>query len=175
MDYQSYIENLKDGSVDIFIQGEEDKLSEFLEEAQNPPYPIKIREFDVKESELNPEYKYFIIKCGPLEEELQEGFGAMQSIFIDYWREFKDYRGEFRGFREEFREFAKRTDENFKVLMEKYGEISNKLTEILNTLLEESKKTTKLLETIQEESKETREILLENIKLLKEAVDKLSR
>ncbi|MEM0328381.1 MAG: hypothetical protein QXN53_07400 [Thermoproteota archaeon] len=40
----------------------------------------------------------FRIRFGPLAEELQEGFGAME-------KEFRDYRNE-------FRDFAKRTDEN---------------------------------------------------------------
>jgi len=45
--------------------------------------------------------------------------------------------------------------------MDKYGEISEKLTSIL--------------ETLTRESRETREILLENIKLLREAIEKLSK
>jgi len=45
--------------------------------------------------------------------------------------------------------------------MEKYGEISEKLTIIL--------------ETLTRESKETREMLNETMKLLKEALEKLSR
>jgi archaellum component FlaC len=117
---------------------------------------------------VKPELKYFKIIPGELWEEFHEGFGAMQSIFMEYWNESRDYR-------KEFREFAERTDENFKISMNKYGEISEKLTTILNTLLEESRKTSKLLETIQKESRETREILLENIKLLREAIEKLSR
>ena len=149
-----YVENRPDGSVYIFIQGPEEKVKNFLDRAREPAYPAKISEISINEAMPNPEYKYFKINYGRLEEELQEGFGAMQSIFMEYWREFRDYRNEFRG-------FASRTDENFRKLMEKYGEISEKLTSIL--------------ETLTRESRETREILLENIKLLKEAIDKLSQ
>ncbi len=68
--------------------------------------------------------------------------------------------GEFREYREEFRDFARRTDENFKAIMVKYGEISGKLTTILETLMRESR--------------ETREMLNETMKLLREALEKLS-
>jgi len=198
-----YVKNEKDGSVTVFAQGDEATLEKFIEMLKSPPPPAHVKSIDIKEVKPRPAIKYFTIKPSPLHEELQEGFGAMQSIFMDYWREFRDYRDEFRSFvgefrdyrnefrgfvgefrdhrsefkgfvdefrdyrnefrdyREEFREFARRTDENFKAIMEKYGEISEKLTIIL--------------ETLARESKETREMLNETMKLLKEALEKLSR
>ncbi len=149
-----YIKNLPDGSVEIFIQGEEKKILKFLETMKQPPPIVKIRETKKKEAQIKPEIKRFKIIYGELADELQEGFGAMQNTFMEYWKEFRNYREEFRG-------FAKGTDENFRILMEKYGEISKKLTEILETLVKESK--------------ETRETLNENIKLLRKAIDKLSK
>jgi acylphosphatase len=198
-----YVKNEKDGSVTVFAQGNEDALEKFIEMLKSPPPPAHVKSIDVKEAKPRPAIKYFTIRPSPLHEELQEGFGAMQSIFMEYWREFRDYRdefrdyrnefrsfvsefrehrnefrsfvdefrdyrnefrgfvNEFRDYREEFREFARRTDENFKIIMEKYGEISEKLTTIL--------------ETLTRESRETREMLNETMKLLKEALEKLSR
>ncbi len=170
-----YVKNERDGSVTIFVQGDEAILDKFIEMLKSPPPPAYLKSIDIRETKPRPAIKYFMIKPSPLHEELQEGFGAMQSIFMDYWREFReyrnefrdfreefrDYRSEFRDYREEFREFAKRTDENFKAIMEKYGEISEKLTIILETLVRESR--------------ETREMLNETMKLLKEALEKLSR
>jgi len=191
-----YVKNERDGSVTVFAQGNEDALEKFINMLKSPPPPAYVKSIDVKEAKPRPATKYFTIRPSPLHEELQEGFGAMQSIFMDYWREFRDYRNEFRSFvsefrehrnefrsfvdefrdyrdefrgfvnefrdyREEFREFARRTDENFKAIMEKYGEISEKLTTIL--------------ETLTRESRETREMLNETMKLLKEALEKLSR
>ena len=156
-----YVENKPDGTVYIFIQGPEEKVKDFLDKARKPSYPAKVSEILINEAEPNPDHKYFKIKYGKLEEELQEGFGAIQSTFTEYWREFRDYRNEFRNYRDEFTGCAAKTDANFKTLMDKYGEISEKLTSIL--------------ETLTRESRETREILLENIKLLKEAIEKLSQ
>jgi len=149
-----HVKNEKNGSVTIFAQGNEDALEKFIDMLKSPPPPAHVKSIDVKEAKPRPATKYFTIKPSPLHEELQEGFGAMQSIFMEYWREFRDYR-------EEFREFARRTDENFKITMEKYGEISEKLTTIL--------------EKLTRESRETREMLNETMKLLKEALEKLSR
>jgi acylphosphatase len=177
-----YVKNERDGSVTIFAQGDETILERFIETMKSPPPPAYVKSIDIRDVKPRPAIKYFTIKPSPLHEELQEGFGAMQSIFMDYWREFRDYRSEFRSFvdefrdyrsefrdyrsefrdfREEFREFARRTDENFKMIMEKYGEISEKLTTILETLIRESR--------------ETREMLNETMKLLREALEKLSR
>jgi acylphosphatase len=184
-----YVRNEKDGSVTVFVQGDDAAVEKFIEKLKTPPQPAHVKSLEVKDARPRPALKYFTIKPSPLHEELQEGFGAMQSIFIDYWgefrgfvgefrgfvgefrdyrQEFRDYRQEFRDFREEFRdyrnefrEFARRTDENFKAIMEKYGEISEKLTTIL--------------ETLTRESRETREMLNETMKLLREALEKLSR
>jgi uncharacterized coiled-coil DUF342 family protein len=141
-----------------------------------------VKQLEVREAKVRPGLKGFRIRYGRLQDELQEGFGAMQTIFLDYWgefrdyrqefrdyrqefrdyrEEFRDYREEFREFREEFREFAKRTDENFQRIMERYGEISDKLTVILETLVRESR--------------ETREMIYEMMRLLREAVEKLSQ
>jgi acylphosphatase len=184
-----YVRNEKDGSVTVFVQGDDAAVEKFIEKLKTPPQPAHVKSLEVKDARPRPALKYFTIKPSPLHEELQEGFGAMQSIFIDYWgefrvfvgefrgfvgefrdyrQEFRDYRQEFRDFREEFRdyrnefrEFARRTDDNFKAIMEKYGEISEKLTTIL--------------ETLTRESRETREMLNETMKLLREALEKLSR
>jgi len=184
-----YVKNERDGSVTVFAQGDDVVLEKFVEVLKSPPPPALVRSVDVRDAAPKPRLKYFVIKPSPLHEELQEGFGAMQSIFMDYWGEFRDYRNEFKDYREEFRsfvgefrdfrnefrdyreefrsfvgefrEFARRTDENFRAIMVKYGEISDKLTVILQTLVRESR--------------ETREMLNETMRLLREAVEKLSR
>jgi acylphosphatase len=189
LNLSGYVKNLSDGSVEIFVQGEEEKLSKFLESIKQPPPPAKIREIKEEETSEKTEIKEFRIVYGEIADELQEGFGAMQTTFYEYWKEFRDYREEFRDYRsefrdyrsefrdyreefrdywkefrdyrEEFRDFAKRTDENFKLILNKYGEISEKMTIILETLIKESK--------------ETREMLNETMRLLKEALERLPR
>lgn len=163
-----YVKNMDDGSVKIFVQAPPETLERFMEMLKNPSPPAVVKHLEAKESKVKPALKGFRIRYDRLQDELQEGFGAMQSVFLDYRQEFRDYiaefrdyRQEFRDYRQEFRDFAKRTDENFQRIMERYGEISDKLTVILETLVRESK--------------ETREMIYEMMKLLRESVEKLSR
>lgn len=100
-----YVKNMPDGSVEIFCQAPENILQQFIEQARNPPPPIIIKQFDVREDKPRPKLKIFKVRYGTVQDELQEGFGAMQTIFMDYWREFRDYRNEFRDYRSEFRDF----------------------------------------------------------------------
>lgn len=169
-----YAKNEKDGSVTIFAQAKEETIRNFLERAQNPPPPAQVKSTEIREAKPNPRIKTFEIKYGKLADELQEGFGATQTIFMNYWAEFRDYRQEFRDYRQEFKDFSKRTDENFKSILERYGEISEKLTRLIEMMTEESKKTTEMLETMRREFIETRERLDNSLALLREAVEKLS-
>jgi acylphosphatase len=107
-----YVRNEKDGSVTVLVQGDDAVVEKFIEMLKSPPQPAYVRSVEIKEVKPKPRLKHFTIKPSPLHEELQEGFGAMQSIFMDYWGEFRDYRqefrdfvGEFRDYRQEFRDF----------------------------------------------------------------------
>lgn len=147
-----YVKNERDGSVTIFAQGDEEQLRLFLDKVRAPPLLMVVKSFKEEPGKANPKLKFFQIRFGPLAEELQEGFGAIEKELRDYRQEFggfvgefRDYRGEFRDYRDEFREFAKRTDESFKTLMDKCGEISEKLTQILEILQKETMETRKEL------------------------------
>ena len=178
LEIQGYVRNEPDGSIMAHAQGREDRLKEFLAKIKAPPPPITVRRFEETPATLDPSIKHFQIIYGPLGEELQEGFGAMQSEFgdyrqefrgflgefRDYRQEFRDYRQEFRGFvgefrdyRQEFRSFAERTDQSFKVLDQKYGEISLRLSQ--------------LLESFQKEALETRMDLKRSVDRLSDLVD----
>lgn len=149
-----YVRNEVNGSVVIFAQGESERMKELLKRLRSPPPPAMVKDIVESGARSRPNLRHFGIKFGTVQEELQEGFGAVQT-------EFQDYRGEFRGYRDEFRGFAKRTDENFKTLGDRYGEISEKLTKILETLIAEST--------------QTRQALNETMRLLREAVERISQ
>ncbi len=140
------VKNLPDGSVRVFAQGEKRSVDEFVERLRETRSPISIGDFKVTKTGLRPRSRFFKIEYGSTPEELQEGFGAMESAFRDY--------------REEFKDFAGRADQNFKMLFERYGEISEKMTKILEALVNESR--------------ETRKDLAEAMRKLAEAVDALA-
>ena len=123
LELKGYIKNELDDSVTIFIQGDEDSINRFIDIISNPPRPIIIKNIDVKGAQIDEDIEYFTIKYGELAEELQEGFGAMEAIFYNYWDEFREYR-------KEFRDFAKRTDDNFKELKASVDEVKESVNEV---------------------------------------------
>ena len=131
---QGYIKNELDGSVSIFVQGEENKIEKFIEAITNSPPPIVVTKIEKEPASYDINIKYFTIKYGDLVDELQEGFGSMQSIFMDYWKEFRDYRSEFRDYRQEFRDFATRTDNNFKQVVSLQEETLKEIRSVKNDI-----------------------------------------
>ena len=85
LNLSGYIANLPDGSVEIFIQGPNEKLNEFKSKISEAPAPAKIKDIIIHEAKFNSKYKHFQTKYGSLEEELQEGFGTIHSILLIYW------------------------------------------------------------------------------------------
>jgi len=198
-----YVRNERDGSVKVFAQGDEAVLEKFVERLKSPPPPAQVRSVDVRDAAPKPRLKYFVIKPSPLAEELQEGFGAMQSIFMDYWGEFRDYRNEFRSFVGEFRDYRNefrdyRNDfrsfvgefrdyrEEFKGFVGEFRDYRGEFREfakrtdenfrlIMVKYGEISDKLTTILETLVRESRETREMLNESMRLLREVLERLSK
>jgi acylphosphatase len=191
-----YAKNLPDGSIEIFIQGEKEQLTKFFETLKQPMPPAKITEIRKGETKPNPTIKEFKLVYGELGEELQEGFGAMQTIFVEYWKEFKDYRDEFKDYRQEFRDFRGEFEDyregfenhkqefkgfvqEFRDYREEFRDFAKRTDEnfhlILNRYGEISEKLTVILETLIRESRETREMLNETMKLLREALEKLAK
>lgn len=126
------VKSERNGTVRIFVQGPSESIQAYLSEIRAAPEPIAIDNIVEREARPIPSLKHFGIKTGPLAEEIQEGFGAMESQFMDY-------RGEFRDYRQEFRSFAARTDENFSRMDQKYYQISIRLAEILEALRTENR------------------------------------
>ncbi|MDG6929052.1 MAG: acylphosphatase [Nitrososphaerota archaeon] len=163
-----YVSNEPDGSVSVFVQGEEGEVGKFVKNIGEPSPPASVIKIAESEARTSPRVKHFKIRYGRMVEELDEGFGSMEVQFRDYRQEFRgfhdefrDYRQEFGDYKTEFRGFAARTDENFNALGDKYGEISAKLTQILETLQRQG-------ESFQKEFADTRRDLTR-------AVDNLSR
>jgi acylphosphatase len=141
-----YAKNLADGSIDVLVQGDKPQLSRFIESMRHPPSPAEVKTIEQKSVPIDPSIQGFRLLYGELGDELQEGFGAMQSAFSDY--------------RKEFQGLSFETVGSFKLILEKYGEISAKMTTIL--------------ETLTKESAETRQMLNESMKALRETLDRMT-
>jgi len=186
-----YVKNLEDGSVELFIQGDEEKLKYYIEKIRNAPQPIKVDNLVVEEQSYRSEIKFFKIIYGELPDELQEGFGSMQTIFMNYWDEFKDYRSEFKDFRNEFKDFRnefkdfrnefkdfrnefKDFRKEFQDYRSEFREFAERTDDNFKLLIGMSQdilnKLINILELIEKDSKETRLMLNETMKILKEVL-----
>jgi acylphosphatase len=122
-----YIENRRDGTVKIFVQGANvSSIEEFTKEIQSAPPPLEVDSLTLTKAKPIPRIKHFQIRSGPLALEIQEGFGPMETQFNDY--------------RQEFTSFSKMTEAKLQELDQKYGEIASKLEKVLSVLSLEQKK-----------------------------------
>jgi acylphosphatase len=149
--FSGYVRNEKDGSVTVLVQGDDAVVEKFIEMLKSPPQPAYVRSVEIKEVKPKPRLKHFTIKPSPLHEELQEGFGAMQSIFMDYWGEFRDYRQEFRGFVGEFRDYRQEFRDFRQEFRGEFREFRDESLKISREILDEVKGLRKDLQTILEE------------------------
>jgi acylphosphatase len=149
-----YVKNEKDGSVTVFTQGDDAVVEKFIEMLKSPLQPAHVRSVDVKDARPRPALKYFAIKPSPLHEELQEGFGAMQTIFTDYWGEFRNFVGEFRDYRQEFRDFRQEFRDfrqEFKDYRGEFRDFRDESLKISKEILDEVKGVRRDLQTILDE------------------------
>jgi acylphosphatase len=61
-----YVRNEKDGSVTVFVQGDDAAI----EKLKTSPQPAHVKSLEVKDARPRPALKYFTIKPSPLNEEL---------------------------------------------------------------------------------------------------------
>ncbi|MEM1941672.1 MAG: acylphosphatase [Candidatus Nitrosocaldus sp.] len=171
------VRNEDDDSMHIHAQGDDEyTLNRFIELIKNAPSPAYVSSVEIIPTQVE-EHKSFKIVYGELGDELQEGFGAMQSAFDDYRQEFRAYVGEFRSFasrtdanfadlkqeirstredlkqeirgvRDELKAFADRTDNNFITLTTKYDIIAERMDKILAALTANIEILTRILERV---------------------------
>ncbi|MEM3152329.1 MAG: acylphosphatase [Candidatus Nitrosocaldus sp.] len=141
------VRNEDDDSMHIHAQGDdENAFNKFIELIKNAPSPAYVSSVEIIPTQVE-EHKSFKIVYGELGDELQEGFGAMQSAFDDYRQEFRAYVGE-------FREFASRTDANF-------ADLKQEIRSTREDLKQEIRSTR---EDLKQEIRSTREDLKQEIR-----------
>lgn len=78
---KGYVENLRDGSVKIICEAEEQTLQEFLKQINVEKDLIMVKGVEVVKTEpATYQYWYFDIKYGSLEEELDERLVALFNV-----------------------------------------------------------------------------------------------
>lgn len=86
MGLTGYVEIAPEGHLNIFVQGEDAKISEYLDRLRNPPEPSSVKELSVEESKPDSKTKFFTVKYGSVGDELHEGFGPIQFTLEQHLR-----------------------------------------------------------------------------------------
>lgn len=71
-----YVENIKPYYVGVVAEGEEDKLTQFIESIKIQRYPIFVEQLDISWEDATGEFSYFKTKRGEWQEELFERLGT---------------------------------------------------------------------------------------------------
>jgi acylphosphatase len=138
LELKGLIRNLEDTKVEIFCEGQENKIREFLTQIdrkaeEKDVLGINVAKIDCfweNQENYRPAWKkyrgfeidYQIDKLSPVDNETLESQEFAKLYFI--------------GFRDEMKGFRHETHENFKKMDEKYGDISKELKEFRETVKE---------------------------------------
>ncbi len=84
LNLNGYVKNLKDGTVQVICEGEEDRIKELLEKINIQQYPIRVEKIDVEYTKPTHEFKIFeIIR----EEDLSTATYERMDTAVRYMRE----------------------------------------------------------------------------------------
>ncbi len=155
------VRNLPDGQVEIFCEGPEDKINEFMKKIDVKAKPEDLLSINVakiscyRESQegYKPAWRSYIgfeidhelEGLSPLNERTLEDSEFAKLYFIGFRNELAEFRGNtnthltemsdnFTGFKNELAGFRENTDTNFAEMAEKYGDISKELKEFRKTV-----------------------------------------
>jgi acylphosphatase len=76
------IENIKDGGVEIIVEGNKEDIESFVNDIDIKGYPIHVENIDTKYTEVKNEFQTFMIVTGSFEEEMIKGFGT-GALYLD--------------------------------------------------------------------------------------------
>lgn len=84
LNLNGYVKNLKDGTVQVICEGEEDRVEELLEKINIQQYPVRVEKIDAKYTKPTHEFKVFeIIR----EEDLSTATYERMDTAVRYMRE----------------------------------------------------------------------------------------
>lgn len=129
-----FVENLKDGSVKIVCEGEEEMIKKFIQEI-NIKGLIEVEDVQIKSiSDATGEFKFFEIKYGTLEDEIGERMATAVKYASAMWMDIKEMKGdvkEMKGDIKEMKTDIKEMKDDIKEMKSDIKEIKQDVKEVL--------------------------------------------
>ncbi|MEM3614383.1 MAG: acylphosphatase [Nitrososphaerales archaeon] len=134
---RGYVENLRDGSVKILCEAEEEVVKEFMKAIDVKEDLLKVESIEVtKTSPPTGEYQYFEVKYGPLEEELSERMVAAIKYAKGMWSDIKGMREDIKEMKGDIKEMKGDIKEMKGDIKEMKGDIKTVLKKQDETIFE---------------------------------------
>ncbi|MEM2883772.1 MAG: acylphosphatase [Nitrososphaerales archaeon] len=134
---RGYVENLRDGSVRILCEAEEEVVKEFMKAIDVKEDLLKVESIEVtKTSPPTGEYQYFEVKYGPLEEELSERMVAAIKYAKGMWSDIKGMREDIKEMKGDIKEMKGDIKEMKGDIKEMKGDIKTVLKKQDETIFE---------------------------------------
>jgi acylphosphatase len=155
LNVKGYVENLRDGSVRIVCEADEDTLKNFIKLINIKQDLIAVEKIEtIKTQPATGEYEYFDIKYGSMEEEIGERMVTAVKIAAATRQDIKDMHKDLKKSTESMHNDLKGSiesmhkdmNQNFKEMAERYGVIS---AELLRTREELERAVDNLVKVIQ--------------------------
>jgi acylphosphatase len=155
LNVKGYVENLRDGSVRIVCEADEDTLKNFIKLINIKQDLIAVEKIEtIKTQPATGEYEYFDIKYGPMEEEIGERMVTAVKIAAATRQDIKDMHKDLKESTESMHKDLKGSiesmhkdmNQNFKEMAERYDVIS---AELLRTREELERAVDNLVKVIQ--------------------------
>jgi acylphosphatase len=132
LNVKGYVENLRDGSVRIVCEADEETLKNFNKLINIKQDLIAVEEIEtIKKQPATGEYEYFDIKYGSMEEEMGERMVAGLKMTNATRQEIKGTRAEIRDMHQDLKgsivSMHQDVNQNFKEMAERYDVISAEL------------------------------------------------
>jgi len=161
-----FVENLKDGSVKIVCEGEEEMIKKFIQEI-NIKGLIEVEDVQIKSiSDATGEFKFFEIKYGTLEDEIGERMATAVKYASAMWMDIKEMKGDVKEMKGDIKEM--KTD--IKEMKDDIKEMKSDIKEIKQDVKEVLKKQDETIKEIRELRLDLKSYLDERFRKIEEEI-----
>jgi acylphosphatase/gas vesicle protein len=162
-----FVENVKDGTVRIVCETDEETVKKFIHEINIKKGLIEVEDVQIKSVGIaTGEFKYFEIKYGPLEEEIGERMVMAVKYASAMWSDIKEMKQDIKEVKQDIKEMK----QDIKDMKQDISEMKQDIKEIKGDVKEVLKKQEETIKEIRELRSDLKSYLDERFKKIEEEI-----
>jgi len=169
-----FVENVKDGTVRIVCETDEETVKKFIHEINIKKGLIEVEDVQIKSVGIaTGEFKYFEIKYGPLEEEIGERMVMAVKYASAMWSDIKTMSQDLKEVKQDIKEMKqdiKEVKQDIKEMKQDIKEMKQDIKEIKGDVKEVLKKQEETIKEIRELRSDLKSYLDERFKKIEEEI-----